>query len=104
MTISVITTWEGTPAPLILLTEGSRDAAAIHVSLGAKNPRLLEPMAGGDLTRRHYVFDFDSIEDWASFATRIRASEWWAATGKVVADAHPNLRMLGQAIMRNAIE
>jgi len=103
MTISVITTWEGTPAALILLTEGSRDAAAIHVSLGAKNPRLLEPMAGGDVNRRHYVFDFDSIEDWASFATRIRASEWWAATGKAVADGYPNLRMLGQAVMTNAI-
>jgi len=38
MTISVITTWEGTPAALMLLTEASRNAAAIHVSLGAKNP------------------------------------------------------------------
>ena len=103
MTISVITTWEGTPAALILLTEGSRNAAALHISLGAKNPRLLEPMAGGDVNRRHYVFDFDSIEDWASFVTRIRASEWWAATGKAVADGYPNLRMLGQAVMTNAI-
>ena len=103
MTISVITTWEGTPAALILLTEASRTSAALHVSLGAKNPRLLEPMAGGDVNRRHYVFDFDSIEDWASFASRIRASEWWATTQKVVADAHPNLRMLGQAVMTNAI-
>jgi hypothetical protein len=103
MTISVITTWEGTPAALILLTEASRASAAIHVSLGAKNPRLLEPMTGGDVNRRHYVFDFDSIEDWASFVTRIRASDWWATTQKVVADAHPNLRLIGQAVMTNAI-
>ena len=46
MTISVITTWEGTPAALMLLTEASRNAAAFHVSLGAKNPRLLEPIGG----------------------------------------------------------
>ena len=78
-------------------------SAALHVSLGAKNPRLLEPMTGGDVNRRHYVFDFDSIEDWASFVTRIRASEWWATTQKVVADAHPNLRLIGQAVMTNAI-
>jgi hypothetical protein len=103
MTISVITTWEGTPAALILLTEGSRDAAAIHVSLGAKNPRLLEPMAGGDVTRRHYVLDFDSLEDWVSFMSGVRANGWWEETRNVIADAHPNLRMLGQAVMTNAI-
>jgi hypothetical protein len=103
MTISVITIWEGTPAALILLTEGSRNAAAIHVSLGAKNPRLLEPMAGGDVNRRHYVIDFDSMAAFASFTTAVRASDWWTTTQKVVADAHPNLRILGQAVMTNAI-
>ena len=103
MTISVITTWEGTPAALMLLTEGSHNAAPIHVSLGAKNPRLLEPMAGGEVNRRHYVIDFDSLEAWASFTTAVRASDWWAATGKAVADGYPNLRMVGQAVMTNAI-
>jgi hypothetical protein len=103
MTISVITTWEGTPAALMLLTEASRNAAAFHVSLGAKNPRLLEPMAGGDVNRRHYVVDFDSLEAWAAYSAGIQASDWWATTRKAVADAHPNLQMLGQAVMRNAI-
>ena len=103
MTISVITIWEGTPAALILLTEGSRNAAPIHVSLGAKNPRLLEPMAGGELNRRHYVIDFDSLEAWASFTTAVRASEWWATTVKTVADGYPHLRIVGQAVMTNAI-
>ena len=103
MTISVITTWEGTPAALMLLTEGSRASAAIHVSLGAKNPRLLEPMAGGDVNRRHYVLDFDSLEVWVSFMSAVRANGWWEETRNVIADAHPNLRMLGQAVMINAI-
>jgi hypothetical protein len=103
MTISVITTWEGTPAALMLLTEASRNAATLHVSLGAKNPRLLEPIAGGDVTRRHYVVDFDSLEAWASYSAGVQASEWWSTTQKAVADAHPNLRLLGQAVMTNAI-
>jgi len=33
----------------------------------------------------------------------VRANGWWEATRIAIADAHPNLRMLGQAVMTNAI-
>jgi len=55
------------------------------------------------VTRRHYVLDFDSLEDWVSFMSGVRANGWWEATRIAIADAHPNLRMLGQAVMTNAI-
>ena len=38
MLVTAITTWEGTPAALEGVVAGSKAAAPIHESLGAKNP------------------------------------------------------------------
>ena len=48
MLIQVVTTWEGSPAGLEKIVEGSKQAGPIHESMGAKNPRLWRASAGGD--------------------------------------------------------
>jgi len=101
--VTAITLWEGTPAALILLAEGSKNAAKEHIKLGAKNPRLLEPITGGNPLQRHYVLDFDSMEDYAAFISKVHGTEWWTTMQKTVADAYPHLRGISQSVVFNSI-
>ena len=62
MLITQTTTWEGTPAAIEAVVAGSREAAPIHEGLGAKNPRLMRSVSGGDVHQVEYMIDFDSFE------------------------------------------
>ena len=104
MKVTAITTWEGTPAALLLLTEASRAAAEIHRSCGAKNPRLLQSMVGGNPAVMNYAMDFDSLEEYTVFIGKVRENGWWEETAKAVANAYPDLKMAGQTLLANAIE
>ena len=104
MKVTAVTTWEGTPAALLLLIEASRAAAEIHKGFGAKNPRMLQPMVGGNPSVLNYVVDFDSLDDYASFSNQAISSGWWDGMVKSVAESYPDLKIVGQTLMRNAIE
>jgi hypothetical protein len=104
MKITAITTWEGTPAALLVLVEASKAAAEIHKGFGAKNPRLLQAMVGGNPNILNYAVDFDSMEDYTSFVNQALGSGWWDGMMKRVAEGYPDLKMAGQTLMRNAIE
>jgi hypothetical protein len=61
MTVTAVTTWEGTPTAITLVVAGSKAAIEIHESLGARNPRLMRD-SNGELGVAHYTIDFDSHE------------------------------------------
>ena len=71
MLITQITTWEGTPAAIEAVVAGSREAAPIHEGLGAKNPRLMRSVSGGDVHQVEYMIDFDSFEAQGKFSDAI---------------------------------
>ena len=57
MMYTATTIWEGTPEALLKLIEASKASAPIHESLGAKNPRILQAVLGGQSDRLHYCID-----------------------------------------------
>ena len=79
MLITQITTWEGTPAAIEAVVAGSREAAPIHEGLGAKNPRLMRSVSGGDVHQVEYMIDFDSFEAQGKFSDAIVDGEWGQA-------------------------
>ncbi|MDA2958900.1 MAG: hypothetical protein O3A28_02920 [Actinomycetota bacterium] len=103
MLVTAITTWEGTPAAIQGVIAGSRDAAPIHESLGARNPRLMRSFAGGDMHRVEYMIDFDSFEACGAFTDAMLAGDWFAGLEAAVAAAHPDLRNCGTRFAYNAI-
>ena len=40
MTVTAVTSWEGTPEAIENLVLGSKASAPVHKEMGAKNPRL----------------------------------------------------------------
>ncbi|MFZ8877150.1 MAG: hypothetical protein ACO2Z4_07015 [Ilumatobacteraceae bacterium] len=103
MLITQITTWEGTPAAIEAVVVGSREAAPNHEGLGAKNPRLMRAVSGGDVHRVEYMVDFDSFEAHGKFSDAIVEGEWWTGMMQAVAAAYPDLRNCGTRLMYNAI-
>ncbi|MDA3040531.1 MAG: hypothetical protein O3C27_13580 [Actinomycetota bacterium] len=101
MKYTATTIWEGTPEALLLLIEASKEAAPIHESFGAKNPRILQAQLGGQSDRLHYAVDFDSVEDFGKFADKLESSGWMAETRKYVAAAYPNLKMISTVLFAN---
>ena len=95
MLVTAITTWEGTPAALEGVVAGSKAAAPIHESLGAKNPRLMRSFAGGDVDRVEYMIDFDSFEACGAFTDAMMSSEWFETMMKEVAAAYPAIKNCG---------
>ena len=87
MLVTAITTWEGTPAALEGVVAGSKAAAPVHESLGARNPRLMRSFAGGDMDRVEYMIDFDSFEACGAFTDAMMNSEWFETTMNAVAAA-----------------
>ncbi|MBL6636624.1 MAG: hypothetical protein ISP35_10575 [Ilumatobacteraceae bacterium] len=103
MLVTAITTWEGTPAAIEGVIAGSRDAAPVHESLGARNPRLMRSFAGGDQARVEYMIDFDSFEACGAFTDAMLAGEWFAGMLAAVASAYPDLKNCGTRFVYNAI-
>ncbi|MEC7144695.1 MAG: hypothetical protein VXW59_03850 [Actinomycetota bacterium] len=103
MLITQITTWEGTPAAIEAVVAGSREAAPIHEGLGAKNPRLMRSVSGGDVYQGEYMIDFDSFEAQGKFSDAIVDGEWWTGMMQAVAAAYPDLRNAGTRLTYNAI-
>ena len=103
MTITAVTTWEGTPASITLIVAGSKAAIEVHESLGARNPRLLRDL-NGPLGVAHYAIDFDSVEAYGTFMDGMLDHEWWSQTTDAVADAYPELQMKGTTVFYNALE
>ena len=103
MLITQITTWEGTPAAIEAVAAGSREAAPIHEGLGAKNPRLMRSVSGGDVHQVEYMIDFDSFEAQGKFSDAIVDGEWWTGMMQAVAAAYPDLRNGGTRLTYNAI-
>lgn len=103
MLVTAITTWEGTPAALEGVIAGSKAAAPIHESLGAKNPRLMRSFAGGDVDRVEYMIDFDSFEACGAFTDAMMSSEWFETMMKEVAAAYPAIKNCGTRFVYNAI-
>jgi|TARA_B100000401_G_C52094498_1_gene388181 hypothetical protein len=102
--ITVATRWEGTPQAIHAVEAGSRAAKVQHENWGAKNPRLLRPVAGsGGMEVAIYVTDFASMEEYGKFWDQVAASDWFLQLQKDVAAAHPDLRMAEQVVMYNAI-
>tara|TARA_B100001029_G_scaffold159753_1_gene147273 strand:- start:33 stop:365 length:333 start_codon:yes stop_codon:yes gene_type:complete len=102
--ITVATRWEGTPQAIHAVEAGSRAAKVQHETWGAKNPRLLRPVAGsGGMEVAIYVTDFASMEEYGKFWDQVAASDWFLQLQKDVAAAHPDLRMAEQVVMYNAI-
>ena len=103
MLVTAITTWEGTPAALEGVVAGSKAAAPVHESLGARNPRLMRSFAGGDMDRVEYMIDFDSFEACGAFTDAMMNSEWFETTMNAVAAAYPDLKNCGTRFVYNAI-
>ena len=103
MLVTAITTWEGTPAALEGVIAGSKAAAPIHESLGAKNPRLMRSFAGGDVDRVEYMIDFDSFEACGAFTDAMMSSEWFETMMKEVAAAYPAIKNCGTRFVYNEI-
>lgn len=103
MTIAAITIWEGTPKGLHMLEEGSRQSAPVHEGMGAKNPRLWRPTAGGEINQAIYELHFDSMEDYGRFNDIMMKSEWWAGTQKWMADNYDEVRTVGTSVLYDAI-
>lgn len=102
MGITAVTTWECTPASLPVLVEGSREAAPLHESMGAKNARLLRDSHGSN-TVAHYALDFDSHEAYGAFIDAMRAHEWWSQLEAAVAEAHPNVLLKGTTVFYDVL-
>lgn len=102
MLITQITTWEGTPTA-IEAAVGSREAASVYEGLGAKNPRLMRSVSGGDVHRVEYMIDFESFEAHERFSDAIVAGEWWTSMMAAVAAAYPDLGNCGTRLMYKAI-
>jgi hypothetical protein len=92
MLVTAITTWDGTPAGIEAVIEGSRLAGPIHESLGARNPRLMRSFAGSDLYRVEYMIDFDSFEACGAFTDAMLGHEWFVQMTANVAAAYPELK------------
>ena len=105
MTVTAVTTWEGTPAAIETLVAGSRAAAPIHESLGAKNPRLMRAASGtgSDGSLAYYSIEFDSIEAYGAFFDKVLTSDWYAQTIEVVSKAYPDLKNGGTVVYYDAI-
>ena len=103
MLVTAITTWEGTPAALEGVVAGSKAAAPVHESLGARNPRLMRSFAGGDMDRVEYMIDFDSFEACGAFTDAMMNNEWFETTMNAVAAAYPDLKNCGTRFVYNAI-
>ena len=103
MLVTAVTTWEGTPAALEGVVAGSKAAAPVHESLGARNPRLMRSFAGGDMDRVEYMIDFDSFEACGAFTDAMMNSEWFETTMNAVAAAYPDLKNCGTRFVYNAI-
>jgi len=103
MLVTAITTWEGTPAALEGVVAGSKAAAPVHESLGARNPRLMRSFAGGDMDRVEYMIDFDSFEACGAFTDAMMNSEWFETTMATVAAAYPDIKNCGTRFVYNAI-
>ncbi len=99
--ILAVTTWEGTPAALLLLTAASREAAPIHEKAGARNPRMWRAFTGGTSERMFYSVEFDDVESYGRFSDSLVASGWWDQTVKAVSEAHPNLKMIETTLYIN---
>jgi hypothetical protein len=102
MLITQITTWEGTPTAIEAVV-GSRETTTVYEGLGAKNPRIMRSVSGGDVHRVEYTIDFDSLEAHERFSDAIVAGEWWASMMAAVAAAYPDLRNCGTRLMYKAI-
>jgi hypothetical protein len=103
MLIQVVTTWEGSPAGLEKIVEGSKQAGPIHESMGAKNPRLWRAGAGGNMEQAYYSIEFDSQEAYGKFSDAMLNSEWWANAIEWIGEQHPDLLNLGTTIYYDAI-
>ena len=103
MLVTQITTWEGTPAAIEAVVAGSREAAPIHEGVGAKNPRIMRSVAGGDVHQVEYMLDFDSFAAQGAFSDAMLGSEWWTGMMQAVAAASPDLRNSGTRLMYNDI-
>ena len=103
MTIQAVTTWQGTPAGLMLLAEGSKLSAPVHESFGAKNPKLGRASVGGDVEQAHYSIEFDNQEGYGKFMDLMLASEWWSGTQQWMEDNKEAITNLGTAVYYSAI-
>ena len=103
MRITAVTTWEGTPASIKFLAEASKDAVEVHQSLGASNPRFMRPVSGSQNTA-HYSIDFESMETYGAFSDALQKHEWWAQTEQAVADAYPDVQMIGTTVFYNTLD
>ena len=103
MLIQEVTTWEGSPAGLEKIVEGSKQAGPIHESMGAKNPRLWRASAGGDAEEVYYSVEFDSYEAYGKYMDEMMGSEWWTGLMKFLEDEYPDLKTLGTDVYYNAI-
>ena len=106
MTVVAVTTWEGTPAAIEALVEGSKAAKPIHESWGAKKPRLMRAAAGAgsDGTLAYYSIEFDSIEAYGTFHDKMLSSDWFAQTVEWMGQAYPDLKNRGAVVYYDAIE
>ena len=103
MLVTAITTWEGTPAGIEGVIEGSRLAGPIHESLGARNPRLMRSFAGDDLYRVEYMIDFDSFEACGAFTDAMLGHEWFVQMTASVVAAYPELKNCGTRFAYNTM-
>ena len=97
------TIWEGTPEALLNLIEASKKSAPIHEKFGAKNPRILEPVLGGETNRLHYCIDFDSVEAQGRFADSLESSGWMAGAHAFVTESYPNLKLVSTGLFVNRL-
>ena len=103
MTIAAITIWEGTPKGLQMLEEGSKQSAPIHEGMGAKNPRLWRPVAGGEINQAIYELQFDNLEAYGKFNDALMKSDWWSGTQQWMNDNRDEIRNIGTTVLYDAI-
>ena len=105
MTVTAVTSWEGTPEAIENLVLGSKASAPVHKEMGAKNPRLWRAVAGGGMESAFYSLEFDSHAAYGAFNDAMIGSEWWnEQIIKAAGSAYPALKNLGTTVYYDAIE
>jgi len=105
MTVTAVTSWEGTPEAIENLVLGSKASAPVHKKMGAKNPRLWRAVAGGGMESAFYSLEFENHAAYGAFNDAMIGSEWWnEQIIKAAGLAYPALKNLGTTVYYDAIE